>query len=149
MNHSSEKGRRGMDFATRKITHGVASVKLGLQKHVQMGDLSAFRDEGAAEDYTQAMQLMLAQEKPEDFVVATGTGATIEQMFKHVCVLAGLKFEDVYRQDERFMRPSEVKYLLGNSAKIRARGWEPKHDWKSLLTAMYEHDLAELKKEQA
>lgn len=146
MNHSSV--RRGADFATRKITQGIAAVKLGLQKHVLMGDLSAFRDEGSAEDYTRAMQLILAQDRPEDFVVATGVGATIEEMFKHVCGLAELKFEDVYRQDERFMRPSEVRFLLGNSSKIRAIGWKPKHDWRSLLTSMYEHDLATLKKEQ-
>lgn len=143
-NHSSRS--RGQDFAVRKITHGVASVKLGLKKHVMMGDLSAFRDEGAAEDYTMAMQMILAQEKPEDFVVATGTGATIEEMFRHVCELAGLKFEDVYRLDEQFMRPSEVRFLLGNSAKIRARGWEPKHTWKTLLQEMYEHDLKNLEK---
>jgi len=90
------------------------------------------------------MQLILEQDKPEDFVVATGAGATIEEMFRYVCDLAGLKFENVYKQDERFMRPSEVKYLLGDSTKIRSRGWAPEYDLKRLLTSMYEWDLKSL-----
>lgn len=148
-NHSAADGRRGLDFASRKISRGIAAVKLGLEKHVCMGDLSAFRDEGAASDYTRAMQLMLQQDKPDDYVVAMGSGATIDEMFHYTCELAGLRFEDVYRQDERFMRPSEVKYLLGNSSKIRALGWEPQYDLKRLLREMYEWDLADLSKAKA
>lgn len=139
-NHSSP--RRGLDFATRKITHGVAKVKLGLQDHIYMGDLSAFRDEGHSKDYVEAMWLMLQQEAPVDYVISCGNGATIEQMFRYVCELADLKFEDVYKVDQRFMRPSEVPYLLGDSSKAKKElGWKPSYDWKLLLKEMYENDL--------
>lgn len=141
-NHSSV--RRGIDFATRKITHGVASIKLGYQEHLSMGNLAAYRDEGHSKDYTKAMHLILQQERPEDFVVATGDGATIGEMLAYVCELAELDVKDVYRQDERYMRPSDVPYLRGNPAKIKALGWEPTYTWKSLLKEMYEHDLHKL-----
>jgi GDPmannose 4,6-dehydratase len=139
-NHSSP--RRGFDFATRKITHGVAKVKLGLEKTLKMGNLSAFRDEGHSKDYCRAMWMMLQAESPSDYLVATGSGATIKQMLEFVCDLAELDFDDVYEQDERFMRPSEVPFLLGNPEKIRRElGWEPKVDWKTLLKEMYENDI--------
>lgn len=143
-NHSST--RRGHDFATRKITRGIANVVLGKQEHLRMGNLSPFRDEGHAKDYVRAQWLMLQQEEPEDFVIATGDGATIEEMFRYVCSLGGLKFEDVYQSDPRFMRPSDVPFLRGNPAKAKSElGWEPEYDWKKLLKEMYEADLAELR----
>lgn len=139
-NHSSP--RRGLDFATRKITNGVAEVSSGKSDKLRMGNLSAFRDEGHSKDYVEAMYLMMQQESPDDFVIATGSGATIEDMFRYVCKLANLDFNDVYEVDQRFMRPSEVPYLLGNSSKARAvLGWEPKYTWKTLLEEMYESDL--------
>ena len=141
-NHSSV--RRGHDFATRKITRGVASVKLGLASKLRMGNLDAFRDEGHAEDFVQAIALMLKQPEPDDYVVSTGTGATIQQMFDFVCSLANLKMDDIYVKDERFMRPSDVPRLLGNNSKIRRLGWNPRYDWRSLLTEMYQHDYEEL-----
>ena len=145
-NHSSP--RRGFDFATRKITHGIARVKLGLDKTLKMGNLSAFRDEGHSKDYCRAMWMMLQADTPSDYLVATGTGATISEMFEFVCDLAGLEFESVYEQDERFMRPSEVPFLLGNPDKIkRELGWEPEIDWRSLLREMYQNDLALLSRE--
>lgn len=138
-NHSSP--RRGMDFATRKITHGVASIKLGLQKNIKMGNLDPFRDEGHSKDYVEAMHLMLQQETPEDFLIATGEGATIREMLQYVCQLAELDFEEVYQQDERFMRPSDVPYLLGNPTKAKTKlGWSPKYSWKDLLKEMYLFD---------
>jgi len=144
-NHSSP--RRGYDFATRKITDGIAKVTLGIQEKVKMGNLKSFRDEGHAEDYCKAMHLMLQQEEPDDYIIATGSGATIEDMFKYVCELAGLNFEDIYEQDERFMRPSDVHYLLGNSSKARKKlGWKPEYDWKKLLEEMYINDLKLLSK---
>ncbi len=144
-NHSSK--RRGLDFATRKITDGVAKVALGMQNKVKMGDLSAFRDEGCSKDYVRAMWLMLQQDLPDDYVIATGDGATIEDMFRYVCSLSGMKFEDIYEMDERFMRPSDVPYLLGNPSKaIRELGWSPKYTWKTLLKEMYENDLKLLSK---
>jgi GDPmannose 4,6-dehydratase len=143
-NHSSP--RRGYDFATRKITRGIAGVKLGLQDCVRMGNLSSFRDEGHSKDYCKAMHLMLQQESPNDYVVATGTGATIEEMFKYVCDLADLDFDDVYRVDQRYMRPSDVPYLCGNPSKIMNElGWCPEYSWKALLKEMYENDIEDLK----
>jgi len=139
-NHSSP--RRGHDFATRKITNGVARVKLGLQDKLKMGNLSAFRDEGHSKDFVRAMHLMLQQETANDYVIATGAGATIKEMFEYVCSLAGLRFEDVYEMDQRFMRPSEVPILLGNSSRARENlNWKPEYTWKELLKDMYENDL--------
>jgi GDPmannose 4,6-dehydratase len=146
-NHSSP--RRGHDFATRKITHGVASVKLGLQDKLRMGNLEAFRDEGHAKDYVRAMHLMLQQDtpRPKDFVIATGGGATIRQMLEYVCSLAGLKLEDVYEEDPRFMRPSEVPYLKGNRSRaLHELGWEPEYGWRDLLKEMYLNDYDSLSK---
>ena len=144
-NHSSP--RRGYDFATRKITRGVAKVKLGLEDTVKMGNLSAFRDEGHSKDYCRAMHLMLQQDQPNDYIVATGDGATIRQMFEYVCELAGLNIDDVYEVDERFMRPSDVPFLLGNPTKVmKDLGWRPEYTWKALLKEMYEKDLEELQK---
>jgi GDPmannose 4,6-dehydratase len=144
-NHSSP--RRGLDFATRKITVGVSKVKLGLEKTLKMGNLNAFRDEGHAKDYCKAMHLMLQQEEPDDFVIATNSGATIEEMLKYVCSLASLNFEEVYEQDQRFMRPSDVPFLLGNSEKAQKKlGWKPEYNWKKLLEEMYENDLSYLSK---
>ena len=140
-NHSSP--RRGFDFATRKITRGVAKVKLGMEETLKMGNLSAFRDEGHSKDYCKAMWMMLQADSAEDYLVATGTGATIEEMFRFVCDLANLPFEEVYEQDERFMRPSDVPFLLGNPEKIQEElGWNPEFDWKALLTEMYNNDLS-------
>jgi GDPmannose 4,6-dehydratase len=139
-NHSSP--RRGFDFATRKITRGVAEIVLGLKDKIKMGDLSAFRDEGHSKDYVEAMHLMLQNDSPKDYVISTGVGATIEDMFRHVASIAGLKFEDIYEADERFMRPSEVPFLLGDSSLAKSElGWSPKYTWKSLLEEMFESDL--------
>lgn len=145
-NHSSP--RRGGDFATRKITRGVAEIKLGMREKIQMGNLSAFRDEGHSKDYCRAMHLMLQQDKPEDFLISTGKGATIEDMFKYVCGLVGLEFEDVYEKDQRFMRPSDVPFLLGNPSKAKEKlGWEPEYTWKKLLREMLVKDALEMKTE--
>lgn len=138
-NHSSS--RRGLDFATRKITMGIASIIAGKANKLKMGNLTPYRDEGSAVDFIRAMHLILQQKSPDDFVVATGTGATIKEMLEYVCELANLKFEDVYEEDAQFMRPSEVQILLGNPKKIKSMGWEPQHTWKTLLKEMYEHDL--------
>ena len=144
-NHSSP--RRGVDFATRKITRGIAKVKLGLEKTVKMGDLSAFRDEGHSKDYCKAMWMMLQADEPQDYLVATGDGATIKEMFEYVCSIADLDFNKTYEKDPRFMRPSEVPVLLGNPGKIRDElGWSPEYSWKDLLKEMYHSDLNDLKK---
>ena len=138
-NHSSK--RRGLDFATRKITNGIAKIKVGLDTTLKMGNLSPYRDEGHSEDYVRAMWMMMQQNKPKNYVIATGSGATIENMLKYVCYLADLRFEDVYEMDERFMRPSEVPFLKGDSTLARSElGWRPKYNWKMLLKEMYEND---------
>jgi len=142
-NHSSK--RRGKDFATRKITDGVAKIKLGLESKLKMGNLEAFRDEGHSKDYCNAIWMMLQGSEPKDYVVATGDGATIREMLEYVCFLADLDIEDVYELDERYMRPSEVPRLLGNPSKIKKDlGWSPVYSWKKLLKEMYENDLIEL-----
>ncbi|MFT7521473.1 MAG: GDPmannose 4,6-dehydratase, partial [Kiritimatiellia bacterium] len=142
-NHSSP--RRGLDFATRKITRGIAAIKLGHARTLKMGDLSSYRDEGLSGDYMEAAWRMLQQADPGDYVVGTGDGATIEQMFRHVCDLAGLKFSDVYELDERFLRPSEVPYLVANPTKASdVLGWRATHSWRDVLRSMYESDLSEL-----
>ena len=138
-NHESP--RRGLDFAPRKITNGVAAIKLGKQEFLHMGNLEAYRDIGHAQDYVKGMYMMLQQKCPDDYVLATGTSISIRQMLEYVCELAELNFKDVYRINEKFMRPSEVPFLKGNSAKIRAIGWKPEYDWKALLKEMYENDL--------
>lgn len=142
-NHSSP--RRGRDFASRKITRGIASVKLGLATSLKMGDLSPYRDEGHAKDYVKAMHLMLQKDEPDDFLIATGSGATIKEMFEYVCELAELRFDDVYEEDARFMRPSDVQYLRGDPTKANTElGWLPKYSWKDLLKEMYVSDLKDL-----
>ncbi len=142
-NHSSP--RRGLDFATRKISRGIASVKRGLADAVHMGDLTASRDEGSSPDYMRAAWKMLQQDEPGDYVVATGVTTTIEEMFRYVCTLADLDFEKTYRPDERFLRPSDVPRLVGNATRARDRlDWQPECDWRTLLCSMYENDLAEL-----
>jgi len=140
--HNHESPRRGLDFAPRKITHGVAAIKLGLKDKLLMGNLEAVRDIGHAKDYVKAMYMMLQADTPKDYLVATGEAVSIRQMLEYVCSLANLKIEDIYEQDERFMRPSEVPYLKGNPTKIKDElGWKPEHDWKTLLKEMYENDL--------
>jgi len=141
-NHSSIRGRRGMDFMTRKITHTIAQIKLGLAEHIVAGNLESFRDEGAAEQYVDAMIKILEHKTPTDFIVATGTGATMRQMLEYVCELANLDINDVYRQDDRYMRPSDVPYLLGNPRRINSElGWQATLDWRGVLKKMYEYDL--------
>lgn len=143
--HNHESPRRGMDFVTKKITHGVASVKLGLQQHVELGNLKAYRDWGHAKDYVQAQHLILQQDEPEDYVVATGQPASVRDALEYVCQEAGLDFDDVYRQNPKYMRPSDVPYMKGDATKLRNLGWRPNYNWKSLLTEMYYHDLDLLK----
>jgi GDPmannose 4,6-dehydratase len=140
--HNHESTRRGLDFAPRKITAGVAAIVNGKQKTIKMGNMEAYRDIGHAKDYIKAMHLMLQQDKPEDFLIATGEAVSIREMVEYVCELAGRKYDDVYEMNEKYMRPSDVPYLKGNPAKAKSvLGWEPEYDWKALLKEMYEHDL--------
>jgi len=139
-NHESP--RRGIQFVTRKVTDAVARIKLGLQTELRLGNLDAKRDWGFAGDYVKAMWLMLQQEKPDDFVVATGTTHTVRDLVEAAFTHVGLKWEDYVVQDPAFMRPAEVDLLLGSPEKAKKElGWEPKVSFQELVRMMVEHDL--------
>lgn len=139
-NHSST--RRSRDFATRKISRGVARVRLGLDKKITMGNLSACRDEGSAHEYVRVMHLILQQDRPDDFVISTGVSVSIQRMLEFVCELAQLDWKEIVEFDESLMRPSEVPYLCGDSSKARQIfGWKATKTYREVLQEMYEHDL--------
>ena len=139
-NHESP--RRGETFVTRKITMAAARIKLGLQDKLYLGNLDAKRDWGFAGDYVRAMWLMLQQEHPDDYVIATGETHTVKEFLEEVFDLAGLDIEKHVEIDERLFRPHEVPLLLGDASKAKLNlGWEPKVIFKDLALMMYESDL--------
>jgi GDPmannose 4,6-dehydratase len=139
-NHESP--RRGEAFVTRKVTLGAARIKEGLQKKLIMGNLEAKRDWGFAGDYVRAMWLMLQQDKPGDFVVATGETHSIRELLELAFSLVDLDYHDFVEFDPKYTRPSEVDVLLGDSTKARkALGWRPEVDFRGLVKMMMEHDL--------
>ena len=139
-NHESP--RRGREFVTRKITDGVARIKLGLAKELRLGNLDAQRDWGFAGDYVRAMHLMLQHHEPDDFVVATGKTHSIRQFLEIAFGHVELNWEDYVKQDTRFMRPAEVDQLIGDNTKARTvLGWEPSVSFEELVTMMVEEDL--------
>lgn len=147
-NHESP--RRGLEFVTRKIANGVARVKLGKQPYIEMGNLDAKRDWGYAKDYVQAMWLMLQQDSPEDFVIATGETHTVKEFLQTACKYAGLKdWEKVYKHNPKFDRPAEVDLLIGDATKARERlGWEPTISFEELVKIMVESELKLEKKSE-
>jgi GDPmannose 4,6-dehydratase len=138
-----EGPRRGLEFVTRKITNAVARIKLGLQQELALGSLEPQRDWGFAGDYVHAMWLMLQQDEPEDFVVATGETHSVREFVELAFRAAGLDDWSRYvRQDERFMRPAEVDLLVGDASKAsKVLGWEPTMAFDELVTTMVVHDL--------
>jgi len=141
-----ESPLRGIEFVTRKITHGVACIKLGLRKNIVLGNLEAKRDWGHARDYVKAMWLMLQQDAPSDYVVATGRTTSVrdfcELAFGHV----GLSMQDHIEVDERYMRPAEVDVLQGDATKAEKElGWKPETTLEALVAEMVDVDLARLK----
>jgi GDPmannose 4,6-dehydratase len=143
-NHESPL--RGIEFVTRKVTDGVARIKLGLSNELLLGNMDAKRDWGHAKDYVEAMWLMLQQDKADDYVVATGRTTSVRDMvniaFKHV----NLSPEGHVKLDPRFIRPAEVDVLLGNPAKAKAKlGWAPKISLEEMIVEMVEADLARLR----
>ncbi|TCZ80774.1 GDP-mannose 4,6-dehydratase [Paenibacillus albiflavus] len=139
-NHESP--RRGIQFVTRKVTDAVARIKCGLQTELRLGNIDAKRDWGFAGDYVKAMWLMLQQEKPDDFVVATGETHTVRDLVDAAFSYVGLRWEDYVVQDPAFMRPAEVDLLLGNPEKAKKElGWEPKITFQELVEMMVDHDL--------
>jgi len=142
-NHESP--RRGLEFVTRKVSYGAARIKLGMQSKLMMGNLDAERDWGFAGDYVRAMWLMLQQEQPEDFVVATGQTHSVRDLleiaFRHV----GLDYRDYVEVDPTLIRPAEVHHLKGDSAKAREKlGWKPTTSFKNLVEMMVDSDLEQL-----
>jgi GDPmannose 4,6-dehydratase len=141
-NHESE--RRGEQFVTRKITKAAARIKLGLQKELRLGNLDAKRDWGYAKEYVYGMWLMLQQDTPDDYVLATGKTSTISQFIDCVSEVAGFDLSKHVVVDEKYLRPSEVPLLLGDPSKAkRVLGWEAKTTLKELASIMYQNDLKE------
>ena len=142
-NHESP--RRGLEFVTRKVTDGVARIKLGLAQTLSLGNLDACRDWGFAGDYVRAMWLMLQQEKADDYVVATGISHSVRQLVEAAFGHVGLDWREYVRTDPTLLRPAEVDHLIGNPAKARAvLGWEPTVDFNGLVAMMVKADLARL-----
>jgi GDPmannose 4,6-dehydratase len=147
-NHESP--RRGLEFVTRKVTRGAARIKLGLDDTLPMGNLDALRDWGFAGDYVRAMWLMLQQDEPDDYVIATGVRHSVRELLSHAFGSLGLNYEDHVVIDPRFLRPADVIDLVGDASKARRKlGWEPTVTFEQLIAMMVEHDLAELEAELA
>jgi GDPmannose 4,6-dehydratase len=139
-NHESP--RRGIEFVTRKITYGVAKIKLGMAKELRLGNLDAQRDWGFAGDYVKAMWLMLQQEQPADYVVATGETNTVQKLIETAFGHVGLDWKQHIVQDPAFMRPAEVDLLVGDPSKAGSiLGWEPKVSFTELIHMMVDADL--------
>lgn len=143
-NHESE--RRGLEFVTRKITHGVACIYHGLTNELRLGNLDSKRDWGHAADYVEAMWLMLQQDKPDDFVVASGENHSIREFAELAFREVGANWEKYVVVDKRFFRPAEVMELQGDASKaLRVLGWAPKVSFNQLVTLMVKADLAAVK----
>ncbi len=143
-NHESP--RRGLEFVTRKISNGVARIRLGLASELRLGNLDACRDWGFAGDYVRAMWLMLQQPAPDDYVVATGESHSVREFCEIAFDHVGLDWRRHVISDPRFIRPAEVDHLIGNAAKARARlGWAPSVDFAGLVRMMVDADLERLR----
>jgi GDPmannose 4,6-dehydratase len=139
-NHESP--RRGLEFVTRKVTDGVARIKLGLQKGLSLGNLDAKRDWGFAGDYVQAMWLMLQQEQPDDYVIATGISHSVRDLVDVAFAHVGLDWREHVALDPKLIRPAEVEHLIGDSSKARTQlGWNPSVDFPALVKMMVDADL--------
>ncbi|MBI3011115.1 MAG: GDP-mannose 4,6-dehydratase [Candidatus Omnitrophica bacterium] len=139
-NHESP--RRGLEFVTRKITHGTARIKLGLAKELRLGNLLARRDWGFAGDYVEAMWIMLQQDRPDDYVIATGESRSVQDVVDLTFALAGLDPNGHVLVDPELLRPAEVERLIGDAAKARrVLGWEPRTSFEALIEMMWKSDL--------
>lgn len=139
-NHESP--RRGLEFVSRKVTSAAAKIKLGLQKELRMGNLDAHRDWGFAGDYVEAMWLMLQQDEPEDFVIATGVSHSVQDLIQVAFDHLGLDWEEYVKIDPKLLRPAEVDYLLGDANKAKTKlGWQPRVTFEELIRMMTNYDL--------
>ena len=143
-NHESP--RRGLEFVTRKVTNTVAKIKLGLANELRLGNLEAKRDWGFAGDYVKAMWLMLQQDKPEDYVIATGATHSVKDLVQIAFDYGNLSWKDYVLVDPKFVRPAEVKLLLGDSSKaLKKIGWKPEVSFEELVRMMVDADLEKVK----
>lgn len=143
-NHESP--RRGLEFVTRKVSYHVAKIKLGLAHELRIGNLDAQRDWGFAGDYVEAMWLMLQQDQPEDYVIATGKTHTVQRLLEVAFDCVGLNWRNYTVQDEAFMRPAEVDLLIGDASKAQAKlGWQPTVSFEALIEMMVQADIERLK----
>ncbi|MBT4135301.1 GDP-mannose 4,6-dehydratase [archaeon] len=139
-NHESEL--RGLEFVTRKITNEVAKIKLGLSNELHLGNLDAKRDWGYAPDYVESMWMILQQDKPDDFVIATNETHSVREFVEEAFRLAGLDWREYVKTNEQFKRPYDVRYLKGDYSKANNKfGWKPKTTFKELVKKMFEEDL--------
>ena len=138
-----EGPRRGIEFVTRKVSNAVARIKLGLQHELVMGTLDAKRDWGYAGDYVKAMWMMLQQDEPDDFVIATGETHTVQEFVERAFAEVGIdNWNDYVRQDPKFFRPAEVDLLIGDASKAHEQlGWRPEVSFPDLVSMMVQHDL--------
>lgn len=144
-NHESP--RRGLEFVTRKISHTVASIKLGLARELSLGNLAAMRDWGYAGDYVKGMWLMLQQKTPEDYVLGTGKTHSVKSFLEAAFQCVNLNWQDYVVSDDRFFRPAEIYELKGDASKARERlGWKPSVGFQELVEMMVKSDLAEIDK---
>jgi GDPmannose 4,6-dehydratase len=142
-NHESP--RRGLEFVTRKVTDGAARIKLGLAGDLKLGNLDAKRDWGFAGDYVEAMWMMLQQDRPDNFVIATGKNHSVRDLVQNAFAAVDLDYHDFVKTDPRFVRPAEVDTLLGDASHAKARlGWEPRTTFEQLVKMMVEADLKRL-----
>jgi GDPmannose 4,6-dehydratase len=143
-NHESP--RRGLEFVTRKVTHGAARIALGRARELRLGNLDAKRDWGFAGDYVDAMWRMLQQPEPDDYVIATGEAHSVRELVEIAFARVGLEWEKHVVVDPRLVRPAEVDLLLGDASKARQRlGWKPRVSFRELVERMVDADLAELR----
>jgi GDPmannose 4,6-dehydratase len=146
-NHESP--RRGLEFVTRKVTYGAALIKLGMARHLRLGNLDARRDWGYAADHVRAMWLMLQQDQPDDYVVGTGQTHSVRELCRVAFGHLGLEYEDYVKSDSRFVRPAEVDLLVSDPTKAQVQlGWEPATPFEDLIAMMVEADLKRLQAEE-
>jgi GDPmannose 4,6-dehydratase len=143
-NHESP--RRGTNFVTNKVVKTAVEIKLGLADKLELGNLDSYRDWGHSYDYVRAMHLILNHDQPRDWVVATGESRSVRELCKYVFSSIGLNYEDYVVQNQKFIRPEELKYLRGDSSEIREKlGWNPTYSFETMLDEMIEHWFNELK----
>jgi len=142
-NHESP--RRGSNFVTNKVVKTAVQIKLGLAKELELGNLDAYRDWGHSKDYVRAMHLILQQDEPGDWVVATGETRSVRDMCKYVFETLGLDYQEYVVQNLKFLRPEELPYLKGDSSRIRALGWRPGYTFETMMDEMIEYWMNTLK----